>query len=106
MIFLGIDTSCYTTSIAAVDENGNVIDGDLILYVCGKYLKEIGQLKDDMIVTTVMSNIGLYKACDKVGLHYQQTKVGDKYVFENIVWAVSSLAILFSANMRLQVTVS
>ena len=41
----------------AVDENGNVIDGDLILYVCGKYLKEIGQLKDDMIVTTVMSNI-------------------------------------------------
>lgn len=51
-----------------------MIDGDLILYVCGKYLKEIGQLKDDMIVTTVMSNIGLYKACDKVGLHYQQTK--------------------------------
>ena len=69
----------------AVDENGNVIDGDLILYVCGKYLKEIGQLKDDMIVTTVMSNIGLYKACDKVGLHYQQTKVGDKYVFENMM---------------------
>ena len=67
------------------DENGNVIDGDLILYVCGKYLKEIGQLKDDMIVTTVMSNIGLYKACDKVGLHYQQTKVGDKYVFENMM---------------------
>ena len=44
-----------------------------------------GQLKDDMIVTTVMSNIGLYKACDKVGLHYQQTKVGDKYVFENMM---------------------
>ena len=62
-----------------------MIDGDLILYVCGKYLKEIGQLKDDMIVTTVMSNIGLYKACDKVGLHYQQTKVGDKYVFENMM---------------------
>ena len=69
----------------AVDEHGNVVDGDLILYVCGKYLKEIGQLKDDMIVTTVMSNIGLYKACDKIGLHYQQTKVGDKYVFENMM---------------------
>ena len=69
----------------AVDEHGNVVDGDLILYVCGKYLKEIGQLKDDMIVTTVMSNIGLYKACDKIGLRYQQTKVGDKYVFENMM---------------------
>ena len=68
-----------------MDENGNVIDGDLILYICGKYLKEIGQLKDDMIVTTVMSNIGLYKACDRAGLHYQQTKVGDKYVFENMM---------------------
>ena len=43
------------------------------------------RLKDDMIVTTVMSNIGLYKACDKIGLHYQQTKVGDKYVFENMM---------------------
>lgn len=47
----------------AVDENGNVVDGDLILYVCGKYMKEHGQLKDDTIVTTIMSNLGLYKAC-------------------------------------------
>ncbi len=69
----------------AVDEFGNVVDGDLILYICGKYMKEIGQLKDDMIVTTVMSNIGLYKACDKIGLQYQKTKVGDKYVFENMM---------------------
>ena len=69
----------------AVDEHGNVVDGDLILYICGKYMKEIGQLKDDMIVTTIMSNIGLYKACDKVGLKYQKTKVGDKYVFENMM---------------------
>ena len=61
------------------------MDGDLILYVCGKYLKEIGQLKDDMIVTTVMSNIGLYKACDRIGLKYQKTQVGDKYVFENMM---------------------
>jgi len=69
----------------AVDEHGNVVDGDLILYICGKYLKEIGQLKDDMIVTTVMSNIGLYKACDRAGLKYQKTKVGDKYVYENMM---------------------
>jgi len=69
----------------AVDEHGNVVDGDLILYICGKYMKEIGQLKDDMIVTTIMSNIGLYKACDKIGLKYQKTKVGDKYVFENMM---------------------
>ena len=69
----------------AVDEHGNVVNGDLILYICGKYLKEIGQLKDDMIVTTVMSNIGLYKACDRIGLNYQKTQVGDKYVFENMM---------------------
>lgn len=69
----------------AVDEHGNVVDGDRILYICGKYLKEQGQLKDDMIVTTVMSNIGLYKACDKIGLNYQKTQVGDKYVFENMM---------------------
>ncbi len=69
----------------AVDEHGNVVDGDRVLYICGKYMKEIGQLKDDMIVTTIMSNIGLYKACDKIGLKYQKTKVGDKYVFENMM---------------------
>ncbi len=69
----------------AVDEHGNVVDGDRILYICGKYMKEIGQLKDDMIDTTIMSNIGLYKACDKIGLKYQKTKVGDKYVFENMM---------------------
>ena len=69
----------------AVDENGNVIDGDLILYVCGKYLKERGQLNGDTIVTTIMSNLGLYKACDKIGMKYEKTKVGDKYVYENMV---------------------
>ncbi|MDY5846794.1 MAG: phosphoglucosamine mutase [Bariatricus sp.] len=69
----------------AVDENGNVVDGDLILYVCGKYLKERGQLNGDTIVTTIMSNIGLYKACDKAGIRYEKTKVGDKYVYENMV---------------------
>ncbi|MEF9946547.1 MAG: phosphoglucosamine mutase [Lachnospiraceae bacterium] len=69
----------------AVDENGEVIDGDLILYICGKYLKEQGRLNDDTIVTTIMSNLGLYKACDKVGLKYEKTAVGDKYVYENMV---------------------
>ena len=68
----------------AVDEYGNVINGDLILYVCGKYLKEKGQLNNDTIVTTVMSNIGLYKACDREGIRYEQTAVGDKYVSENM----------------------
>lgn len=69
----------------AVDENGNVVDGDLILYVCGKYLKERGQLNGDTIVTTIMSNLGLYKACDKIGMKYEKTKVGDKYVYESMV---------------------
>ena len=69
----------------AVDENGNVVDGDLIMYVCGKYLKENGKLKNDTIVTTVMSNFGLYKALDREGIEYEKTKVGDKYVYENMV---------------------
>lgn len=69
----------------AVDEKGNVVDGDLILYICGKYLKEHNELANDTIVTTVMSNLGLYKACDKVGIKYEKTAVGDKYVNENMV---------------------
>lgn len=69
----------------AVDENGKIVDGDLILYVCGKYLKEHGRLNNDTIVTTIMSNLGLYKACDKVGIKYEKTAVGDKYVYENMV---------------------
>ena len=68
----------------AVDENGKVVNGDLILYVCGKYLKEKGQLSNDTIVTTVMSNIGLDKACDREKIRYEQTAVGDKYVSENM----------------------
>ncbi|HAB65849.1 MAG TPA: phosphoglucosamine mutase [Firmicutes bacterium] len=69
----------------AVDENGQVVDGDLILYICGKYLKDHNELAHDTIVTTVMSNLGLYKACDKVGIKYEKTAVGDKYVNENMV---------------------
>ncbi len=69
----------------AVDENGNLIDGDLIMYICGKYMKEKGQLSNDTVVTTVMSNIGLYKAFDREGISYEKTNVGDKYVYENMV---------------------
>ena len=68
----------------AVDENGNEVNGDLILYICGKYMKENGRLNGDTIVTTIMSNLGLYKACDKAGLKYEKTAVGDKYVYENM----------------------
>ena len=69
----------------AVDENGKVIDGDLILYVCGTYMKERGTLHNNTIVTTVMSNFGLYKALDREGISYEKTAVGDKYVYENMV---------------------
>lgn len=64
----------------AVDENGEVVDGDSILYICGKHMKEEGYLESNTIVTTIMSNIGLYKALDKIGINYSKTKVGDKYV--------------------------
>ena len=69
----------------AVDENGNVVDGDLILYVCGKFMKAQGELSNNTIVTTVMSNLGLYKALDKIGISYEKTAVGDKYVYENML---------------------
>ncbi len=69
----------------AVDDKGNVIDGDIIMYICGKYMKEQGQLDNNTIVTTIMSNIGLYKACDRVGIKYEKTAVGDKYVCENMM---------------------
>ena len=69
----------------AVDHLGNVIDGDLIMYVCGKYMMERGKLENNTIVTTVMSNLGLYKACDRAGIRYEQTAVGDKYVCENMM---------------------
>lgn len=68
----------------AVDDDGKVIDGDHIMYLCGRYLKEQGRLKSDTVVTTVMSNMGLYKAFDKLGIRYEKTAVGDKYVCENM----------------------
>jgi len=65
-----------------VDEKGNIISGDHILYICGKYMKEKGMLGTNTVVTTVMSNIGLYKAFDALDINYAKTKVGDKYVYE------------------------
>lgn len=64
----------------AVDEKGEIVDGDSILYICGKHMKEEASLESNTIVTTIMSNIGLYKALDKIGINYSKTKVGDKYV--------------------------
>ncbi|MEI3227951.1 MAG: phosphoglucosamine mutase [Lachnospiraceae bacterium] len=69
----------------AVDEKGNIIDGDGIMYVCGTYMKEHGQLANDTVVTTVMSNIGLYCALEEKGIKTEQTAVGDKYVCENMM---------------------
>ena len=65
-----------------VDEKGNIITGDHILYIYGKYMKERGKLLMNTVVTTVMSNFGLYKAFDELGIDYAKTKVGDKYVYE------------------------
>lgn len=65
-----------------VDEKGNILTGDHILYICGKYLKEKGELLNNTVVTTVMSNFGLYKAFDELGIGYAKTAVGDKYVYD------------------------
>ena len=65
-----------------VDEKGQVVDGDAILYVYGRYMKERGKLVTNTVVTTVMSNFGLYKAFDEQGIDYAKTAVGDKYVYE------------------------
>lgn len=68
----------------AVDEFGDIVDGDAIMYICGKHMKNKGLLPDDTVVTTVMSNFGLYKAFDKAGIKYEKTDVGDRYVYENM----------------------
>ena len=69
----------------AVAEDGRIIDGDLILYICGKYMKDNGMLKNNTVVTTVMSNFGLYLALDEAGISYEKTAVGDRYVYENML---------------------
>ena len=69
----------------AVCGDGKIIDGDMILYIYGTYMKERGKLLNNTVVTTVMSNFGLYKAFDELGINYEKTAVGDKYVYENMV---------------------
>ena len=69
----------------AVDENGDVVDGDKIIYIFGKQLKREGKLSGNRVVTTVMSNFGLYKALDEAGIGYEKTAVGDRFVYENMV---------------------
>ena len=68
----------------AVDEKGNLVDGDGILYVYGRHMKERDKLVTNTVVTTIMSNFGLYKAFDALGIDYEKTDVGDKYVYENM----------------------
>lgn len=68
----------------AVDENGDIVDGDMIIYILGCYLKEQGALKDDTVVTTIMSNLGITKALERQGIKNVQTAVGDKYVSEEM----------------------
>ena len=65
-----------------VDEKGNILTGDHILYILGNYMRSTGQLEGNTVVTTVMSNFGLYKAFDQIGIDYAKTAVGDKYVYE------------------------
>ena len=68
----------------AVDEHGGLVDGDMIMYLCAKHMKERGRLGNTKVVTTIMSNFGLYKALDELGIGYEKTAVGDKYVYENM----------------------
>ena len=68
----------------AVDELGHEVNGDQIMYICAKYLHDRGQLDNDTLVTTVMSNFGLYKALDRQGIRYEKTDVGDRFVYENM----------------------
>ncbi|HBS90957.1 MAG TPA: phosphoglucosamine mutase, partial [Erysipelotrichaceae bacterium] len=71
--------------LIAVNHRGELVDGDKILYACGLHLKAKNLLKDNMIVTTVMSNLGLYKAFKQASIDFVQTQVGDKYVYEQMV---------------------
>lgn len=81
---LGLAFDGDADRVLAVDKDGNVIDGDLIMYACAKNLIHHNKLKNDTIVTTIMSNIGLYLALDKIGVKYDKVAVGDKYVYESM----------------------
>lgn len=82
---LGLAFDGDADRLIAVDENGQVIDGDQIMYICAKYLKEKGQLKHDTVVSTIMSNLGFYKALEAKGIQSVKTKVGDRYVLEEML---------------------
>lgn len=70
--------------LIAVNSDGDLVDGDFILYILGRHLKNVNRLNKNMVVTTVMANLGLYKALDQSKIDYIQTDVGDKYVLEEM----------------------
>ena len=70
--------------VIAIAPDGQIVDGDKIIYSCGKYLKKHGKLNGNKVVCTVMANLGLFKKLDEFGIGYEKTKVGDKYVYENM----------------------
>ena len=82
---LGLALDGDADRLLAVDENGNPVDGDKIMAVCAAYLKKHGKLSGNKVVATVMSNLGFFNALDSMGIGYEQTKVGDRYVLENML---------------------
>lgn len=82
---LGLAFDGDADRLLAVDEHGNIVDGDKLLAICGNYMKKKGTLKKDTIVVTVMSNLGFFVMCDNCGIHAEKTKVGDRYVLENML---------------------
>lgn len=82
---LGIAFDGDADRMLAIDENGKLVDGDQIMAICGKHMKDKGKLKNNTIVATVMSNLGLTLMCKREGIHLEATKVGDRYVLENML---------------------
>ena len=82
---LGLALDGDADRLLATDENGNMVDGDKIMILCGMALREAGMLKNNTIVGTVMSNLGFFKALDDLGISYEKTAVGDRYVLENML---------------------
>lgn len=82
---LGLAFDGDADRLIAIDADGNVVDGDRIIYMCAKYLHDKGELKDNLVTVTVMSNMGIYKAMEKLGGRVETTKVGDRYVLESML---------------------
>jgi phosphoglucosamine mutase len=82
---LGLAFDGDADRLIAVNEKGELLDGDAVIYLCGVHMKEQGHLKNNTVVTTVMANLGLYKALERAGIDYERTQVGDKYVYECMV---------------------